>query len=132
MHLNEERTIRNTIESVLSNQGFLVKRDFELSKGLFVDMVAFSGGKALLIEIKNSRFPLDQSDLMQVASYANIMKSMRDFSDKEILSCVVAPKGTISSATPYADDLKIHVIKSLNEQKIAEELEVCIGARSLH
>jgi len=125
MHLNEERTIRNTIHSFLSKQGFKVKQDFKLSKGLYVDMVGLKGDKALVIEIKNSRFPLDQSDLMQVASYVGVMKSMKGFTNKDIKSCVVAPKGTISSATPYAKDLKIHVIDSLNKQKITQGLELC-------
>lgn len=126
MHLNEERTIRDSIQSVLSKKGFKVEQDFRLPKGLYVDIVGLRGDKALVIEIKNSRFPLDQSDLMQVASYVGAMKSMKAFTNKDIKSCVVAPKGTISSATPYAQDFKIHVIKSVDEQKIAEELELCL------
>ena len=126
MHLNEERTIRNTIQNVLLKHNFKVTQDFELSKGLYVDIVGLKDNEALVIEIKNSRFPLDQSDLMQVASYVSAMKSLRDFSDKEIITFVVAPKGTIASATPYAQDLKINVIDSLKEQKIAKGLELCI------
>jgi hypothetical protein len=118
-----------TVSNILQNEGFHVDRDLKLGERFYVDLLAYrdTDKKAVLIEFKPSRFIIDQSDIMQIIAYRNFLKNQPNFTDKVILSCVIA-SGSNASASHLASDVGVHLITSSKAEILSKDIKTCISS----
>lgn len=120
---NEKRSAE-IVSKILSDEGFDVKKEFKIRKGLYADIVGFKDDEIILVEVKPSGFRLDQSDFMQVSGYMGALTEK--FGDRKISGCIVSSGGTLSPATIFKKQIGIHVIESDKEEEIERGLLHCM------